>query len=322
MVKKNSTKKITNYRLDFSIIIPTKNRDKILAHTLMYALKATQNYKVEFLIINDGDNDIVLPNEITAAITILKNPKSGVASARNFGALNATSNHLIFMDDDMWMQPDNLLALQQLSSTHSNCCINLNWIYPPTLSQQIKETQFGRYLEFYGFTSLKGWCKGLPWNDNELFEINGITSQFLYMHKDVWKSVNGYNENFPHAGFEDHDFAERLKKKGIIFYIYPKSYLYHNEADRVEPKSWLARKMRGGETRKYAVNAGYKHLALQYNGIKILIYNACILLKPLLFFCLTLIPNFSVFDKFYFSLINLLLGAHSFEGYTKKTKTN
>jgi len=304
--------------LDFSIIIPTKNRDTILAQTLTFAIDATQNFLVEILVINDGESNIQLPENIKQKVSIYKNPKSGVASARNFGASKALSDHLIFMDDDMWMQPDNLLALRPVIATLSNCCINLNWIYPIHLSEQISKTQFGRYLEHYGFTSLKGWCRGLPWNDDELFEVNGITSQFLYMHKSVWQSVNGYNENFPHAGFEDHDFAERLKKNGTKFYIYPKSYLYHNEADRVEPKSWLARKMRGGETRKYAVDFGYKHLALEYNAVKTIIYKFCVYFKPILFFCLKVIPNFKALDKVYFSLINLLLGAHSFEGYTKK----
>ena len=283
----------------------------------MYALKATQQFEVEFIIVNDGENEINLPTEISSKINIYKNPKSGVASARNFGASKAQSKNFIFMDDDMWMQSDNIQALESIIAKHSNACINLNWIYPPHLSEQISQTQFGRYLEYYGFTSLKGWCKGLPWNDENIFEINGITSQFLYIPKTVFESVNGYNENFPHAGFEDHDFAERMKKNGIKFYIIPTSLLYHNEADRVEPKSWLALKMRGGETRKFAVNFGYKHLALQYNFIKTMIYKLCINFKPFLFFSLKLIPNFRVFDKLYFSIINLLLGAHSFEGYTK-----
>lgn len=304
--------------MDFSIIIPTKNRDKILEQTLTFAIKATQQFCVEFLIINDGVKEIQLSEDIKSKITVYKNPKSGVAAARNFGASKSTADHLIFMDDDMLMQTDNLSALQPIITTHSNSCINLNWVYPSTLSEQINKTQFGRYLAYYGFTSLKGWCTGLNWNDNELFEVNGITSQFLYIPKSVWKSVNGYNENFPHAGFEDHDFAARLKKNAVKFYIYPKSLVFHNEADRVEPKSWLARKMRGGETRRYAVEAGYKTLALEYNFIKTLIYKLCIAVKPFLFFILTLIPNIRIFDKVYFSLINLLLGAHSFEGYTKK----
>lgn len=306
--------------MDFSIIIPTKNRNSILQKTLNFALDATRHHHVEFLIINDGDNDIQLPEHILSKVKILKNPKSGVASARNVGAKTAASEHLIFMDDDMWMQPGNMEALEILvdKHLHQKICINLNWVYPPELSAQIRQIQFGRYLEHYGFTSLKGWCRGLPWNDNDLFEVNGITSQFLYMHKNVWQSVNGYNENFPHAGFEDHDFAHRLKQDGTTFYIYPKSYLYHNEADRVEPKNWLARKMRGGETRKYAVHFGYKDLELHYHLPKYIIYTICVFLKPVLFFILKLIPNFKFLDKLYFSIINLLLGAHSFEGYLKK----
>lgn len=304
--------------MDFSIIIPTKNRDTIINESLQYALKAVVGFKVEIIIINDGENEILLTNEIQNKVTIYKNPKSGVASARNFGAKMAKSNHLIFMDDDMWMQQDNLAVLNQLKPNYPNACINLNWIYPPALTAQIQQTQFGRYLEYYGFTSLKGWSRGLPWNDEEIFEVNGITSQFLYMHKSVWQSVNGYNENFPHAGFEDHDFAHRLQQNGTKFYIYPKSYLYHNEADRVQPKNWLARKQRGAETRKYAVVFGYSDLALHYSFIKSSIYKCCIFIKPILFFILKLIPNNKLLDKFYFAEINLLLGTAAYEGYTQK----
>lgn len=303
--------------MDFSIIIPTKNRDKIINQSLQYALKAIVGFEVEIIIVNDGDNEIELSNEIKSKVKIYKNPKTGVASARNFGAKTALSEHLIFMDDDMWMQPDNLQTLSTLKQKLQNVCINLNWIYPPSLSAQIEKTSFGRYLEHYGFTSLKGWCRGLPWNDNEIFEVNGITSQFLYMHKSVWQSVNGYNENFPHAGFEDHDFAARLRKNGTKFYIEPTSFLYHNEADRVEPKSWLARKQRGAETRKYAVAFGYPDLKLNYGFVKSSIYTFFIFIKPILFTFLKLIPNKKVFDKFYFAGINLLFGTVSYEGYTK-----
>jgi len=194
----------------------------------------------------------------------------------------------------------------------------LNWVYPPELSAQIRNMKFGRYLEYYGFTSLKGWSKGLHWDDEKIFETQGITSQFLYMSRSVFNSVGGYNENFPHAGFEDYDFAVRLKKSGVKFYISPKSFLFHNEADRIDPRNWLARKKRGGETRKYAVAFGYMHLDLHYTLLKRIIYRTCIVLYPVLFFIARIIPNNKKFDRIYFSLINLLLGTHSFEGYQKK----
>lgn len=282
-------------------------------------MHATKHFSVEFILINDGDKEIVLPALLKANFKIYKNEKSGVASARNLGARMATHDHLIFMDDDMWMQEDNLDNLRQAIALHPDSCINLNWIYPPELSEQIRQQKFGRYLAHYGFTSLKGWSKGLSWSDDEIFETEGITSQFLYMPKSVFSSVGGYNENFPHAGFEDYDFAVRLKKSGVKSYLSPKSFLFHNEADRVDAKNWLARKRRGGETRKYAVVFGYKHLELHYNLIKTIIYRVCIICYPVLFFTERLIPNKPLFDKLYFRLINLLLGAHSFEGYHKKT---
>ncbi|MCB0508730.1 MAG: glycosyltransferase family 2 protein [Bacteroidetes bacterium] len=304
--------------MNFSIIIPTKNRNNILLESLSYAIDACKNHQVEIIIVNDGDKAIELPNEFVDKVKVLKNPKSGVASARNFGAKNATSEHLIFMDDDMWMQADNIPALEQLISTlPQNSCINLNWTYPSSLISKAEKTQFGRYLQHYHFTSLKGWCKDLPWDDDNLFLINSITSQFLYIHKTTWQNVAGYNENFPHAGFEDHDFARRLHETGTEFYIYPKSFLFHNEADRLNPKDWLARKQRGGETRKYAVHFGYHNLALHYSLFKSVVYSICIFIKPLLFIFLKLIPNIPAFDFIYFRIINLLLGTHSFEGYTK-----
>lgn len=303
--------------MDFSIIIPTKNRAKILAESLVYVLQSIENYDVEVIVINDGDENITLSDEILSRIKIYKNPKSGVASARNLGARISSCERLIFMDDDMWMQKDNLPALEKAISIQNNSCINLNWTYPPGLSVTIKKQKFGRYLEHYGFTSLKGWSKGLYWDDENMFKTEGITSQFLFIPKQIFETVGGYNEEFPHAGFEDYDFAIRLKKMGVPFYIYPKSFLFHNEADRVDAKNWLARKMRGGETRKYAVAFGYKHLELNYNIFKKIIYKVCILSYPILFFLEDKIPNYSFFDKIYFKLINLLFGAHSYEGYQK-----
>jgi GT2 family glycosyltransferase len=304
--------------LEFSIIIPTKNRSAILQQSLQQALAAVRDVRVEFIIINDGTDDIRLPEVFPEQISVYKNPKSGVASARNLGAEKAAYSHIIFMDDDMWMQPGNITALQQAIAEYPNACINLNWIYPPALSKQIASTKFGRYLEYYGFTSLKGWNRGAPWSDTEVFETAGITSQFLYMPKAVFAAVGGYNENFPHAGFEDFDFAERLKKAGVKFYIQPVSSLYHNEADRVEARSWLARKKRGGETRKYAVSFGYQQLALHYPVWKSIFYRICIIFYPLLFAIERFWPNLPALDKGYFQLINLLLGVHSFEGYHKK----
>ncbi|WP_045687121.1 glycosyltransferase family 2 protein [Hymenobacter sp. AT01-02] len=301
-----------------SLIIASKDRKAILAVTLEKVYRALQGVPAEVLIINDSKTEsISLPAEYQDKVRVIDNPKSGVASARNLGAKNALAPLLVFMDDDMWVTAENIQVTVDLSQQYSQepRCFNLNWVYPPDLQKYVQSTQFGRYLHHYGFDSLKGWCRGLPWNDNELFATPGITSQYLAIRKVDFEKSGGYNENFPHAGFEDHEFSQRLAEHHIQPYICPTSIMYHNEADRMNLTAWLARKKRGGETRRVAVELGHQELVYDYGLLKGSVYQVISLIRPAVMGILTLIPNKKAFDKLYFGLTNLLLGAALYSGY-------
>ncbi len=47
--------------------------------------------------------------------------------------------------------------------------------------------------------------------------------------------------------------VRKLQKEVLNSYIYPRDKAFHNEADRLNLDAWLARKQRGGETRRVAV---------------------------------------------------------------------
>lgn len=304
--------------MNLSIIIPSKDRKFILDESLALAYSAIKNLDAEILVINDSKTaSILIEPYYYNKVRVVDNPKSGVASARNLGASLAKADLLLFLDDDMWIADENVRTTLRLHEQYQQCCINLNWVYPPELDGEIRKTQFGRYLHHYGFATLKGWCTGLAWDDHKLFMIDGITSQYLSIKKDDFLKVGGYNENFPHAGAEDHDFGKRLRKAGIQPYIYPISTVYHNEADRMDVKAWLARKKRGGETRKVAAELGYKEIALSYGVFKSKTYNLLSISKPALYKLLNAIPNRQMFDPVYFKILNILLGTASYEGYTK-----
>lgn len=300
-----------------SIIIPTKNREEILLNSLKAAVKAIETVDAEIIIVNDGDREIQLPEEGRSKIRVILNPKQGVASARNLGARNASSELLIFMDDDMLVNERAVKKVIELAGLHPDGTINISWEYPPGLLEEIRKNKFGRYLEHYGFTTLKGWNTGQPWDDHELFENPGLTSQFLAIPKTTFNSVSGYNETFPHAGFEDYDFSKRLRNKGVHLYVWPKDAIYHNEADRLDLRKWLDRKQRGGETRKHAVLQGNKELELHYNGIKKIILQVLALTENIWIGFLELLPNKKMLDGLYGKLVNILLATAIFKGYTK-----
>jgi GT2 family glycosyltransferase len=242
---------------------------------------------------------------------------AGVASARNFGVSKAKHDWLIFMDDDMWVQPDSFFRLLPFCQDATRC-LNVNWVYPPFLVQQRDQRPFLRYLHHYGFDSLEGWSSDVQWNDREPFEVKGITSQFLLLHKKAFYQVGQYDVSFPFAGFEDHDLSRRLRQHDIRVFVDPLNMIYHNEADRMDIENWLERKRRGAITRKVGVSVGYKELELHYSILKRLFYTMIYRLRRPFLALLKHWPNLAILDRLYFLLVNVLLGTYSFTGYTSQ----
>jgi glycosyltransferase involved in cell wall biosynthesis len=301
-----------------SIIIPTKERGNVLNRTLEAAFNATIQITSEIIIVNDSKTTAPkIDPKYSDRVKVINNPKSGVASARNFGVNNATYSNLLFLDDDIIISQENINKLMQTVKHYPSCAINFNWIYPSELTEKIKTTQFGRYLTTNGFTSLKGWSDNLIWDDLKIFEVDLVASYFLFITKSDFKIVGGYNENFPHAGAEDFDFAMRLKKTGVKGLCDPLSMVLHNEEDRVNLFPWLQRKERSAETRKIAVSLGYKEMAINSPASKIQLYRSIYFFKPVFLFTLKIIPNIKSLDFLYFRIINILLGAYLYKGYFK-----
>ncbi len=243
-----------------------------------------------------------------------------VASARNFGAKKANANFLLFIDDDMIINNKSIEHCLNFIKSNPNDCLNVNWDYPPNLYNIIKHNPFGRFLIHFGFTSSEGWA-GVKFNKNQLYQTNLLASAFLLIPKTTFMLLNGYDETFKFAGFEDYDFPERLRQNNIKFFLDTRVLIYHNEENKIYLKNWMLRKVKGGETRKTAVDLGYNELKLNYNIFKKSVY------RFLSFFYSTLIklgeklPNIKILDKLHFKYFKLLLGLSIFMGYKKLHKT-
>lgn len=307
--------KASHYTPDLSIVIPTKDRQSILVESLHKLIHATNNYNVEIIIINDAEQELKqLPSSIS--ISVYKNPKSGVASARNLGANKAQAEILLFLDDDMHVSHQNIQYIIAFHKANHNCFLNLNWEYPPEMMQHIDSMPFGRYLKHFGFTSLKGWNKNNPhWKDYVLFETNGITSQNLSVRRKTFNASRCYNENFPYAGFEDHEYTSRIQKMGFKIYIEPDQMTYHNESDRLNLPNWLARKYRGGITRKIALHYGFTECQLNAGLLKKWMV---IVLSPFLYPISQFVSslcNYRALDFLFYKCINKLLAIAIYGGY-------
>jgi len=303
-----------------SIIIPTFNRNEI-ANVCINSVVACNLNNIEIIVVNDSkENKFVLSvNNNKNYVQVIDNPGKGVASARNYGAKQARSPKLIFVDDDMILNSEAIQKAIEFLNANTKATYNANWTYEKQLIEKISETQFGRYLINSNYTTLKGWNEGsIKWDENSLIEANGITSQFFAITKQNFELIGGYNEKFPFAGFEDYEFYANMKTKGIINYIDTTVMIYHNEIDRVNVQNWLERKKRGAITRKVAVQMGFKELEIKYNTFKKIILTVISQIKPIIHLFYKIIPSLKLFDSIYSKIINLLIAVYIFDGYQSK----
>jgi glycosyltransferase involved in cell wall biosynthesis len=302
-----------------SIIIPTKNRTSILTTSLNFLLPSLQKQHPEIIVVNDGEDVVNLQAFAYPRIRVVKNRGKGVASARNTGATISTGDILLFLDDDMLISEE---AIEKVIAFHlhrEDSALNLNWVYPPDMQRNLHETLFGRYLETFFFTTLKGWSRDLSeWNDHQLFQASGVTSQNLSLRRDTFLKIGGYNESFPHAGFEDFELARKLNTARVSIYVDPTVMTFHNEADRLTIQAWLDRKYRGSITRSVAVDLGYTELSISYSTAKKMVLQILGVLAPALKKMVSSkFWNTRTFaDRMFFVLINLLLAEAIYRGYT------
>ncbi len=307
--------------MELSIIIPTKDRAKVLKDTLDSIAVILQKYgSIEAIVVNDSTTtEIDYP--FIKNLTILRNPKNGVASARNLGASMAKSDQLLFLDDDTVIKPAHIDRVLEFLNEFPEDCLNLDWVFPENLLSLFSEIKFGRFMINNDLVSLKGWMKGQEYTPQTFYERSCMASQFLAMKKSVFIQVGRYNEHFPHAGFEDYDFQERLKKNGVKLFLDTRYTTLHNEFDRLSPLNWLQRREREGETRRVAVSMlNYTEKNPEYTTTKQLIYHVLVPFRKPIYWFTYLVPNTKRVDFIYHKLIHLLAGIYHFKGYKQKRK--
>lgn len=310
--------------MGISIIIPTKNRNKIVLKTIKKALeilsKITSNY--EIIVINDGNSDIVFNDP---KVKIFKNKRNGVASARNLGVSKSMYDHLLFLDDDMLLTED--AAKHYINFLHDEIkskqyCLNVHWQFPKELLIECKKSNFGRYLINMEYTDMKGLMKENNWVDNGEFIIPNLASYGLAITKENFNKVLGYNEDFPFAGFEDFDFSQRINKSGIKVLLNTQHVIFHNEEDRIFPLGWLKRRYNEGATRAvYVQKTGDTQFIIEHNLFKRIIYSLIHKIDFILLF-ITKFLNYKVFDFITFKIFKALEGAYIWKGYKKYAEKN
>lgn len=208
-----------------SVIIPTYNG----AHKIVNALHSIEQQTVipdEVLVIIDGSTDNtmdVLQNKKFKLnkLRLIEQENGGRAKVRNRGALEATGDLLIFLDDDMTASFD-LVARHTYHHENHDQSILTGGLREPVSSQPNDFSRFRSHL------NIKWSTPFIRHADKPMTAYNYyITAGNCSIMKSTFNRLNGFDERLNDA--EDYDLATRAVQLAVPIYYDDNAWAYHNE---------------------------------------------------------------------------------------------
>jgi GT2 family glycosyltransferase len=183
--------------MEMSILIPTRARFaelNICLETLRIAIGNAPQVSLEIIIGNDGPpNDAVefQTDNFPCPLKISQGPRRGPAANRNHLAEKATGKLLCFIDDDIKVDPQFVIAFSQALRDHPDAGILEGRIRresePRFCYDEVVENETGGYL----------------WTAN------------LAVKRDIFFALDGFDMDYPFAAMEDTDFRYRSRVAGV-----------------------------------------------------------------------------------------------------------
>lgn len=212
--------------LSVSVVIPTYNRSGVLEKAL--EAYQEQDYPLEafnIIVVDDGSTD----STRFSVDRFIKNQKltifyyhqenRGPAEARNLGIKRSNSEIVLIVNDDTIPSPTLLSEHARSHKLHSEIsCAVLGFF---TWSPELKVTPFMKWLEDGGpqfsYKKISGsWAHWSQlWTCNISFKRNFLLKYGLF------------DEDFPHAAWEDVELGYRLSKHGLKIFYDPEAIGYH-----------------------------------------------------------------------------------------------
>lgn len=206
-------------RPNFSIIIPTRNRPSQLTTCLESIVHQTYPRQYfEVIVIDDGSTISIEPviskfhDRLNLAFFTQQN--RGPASARNTGAAKAKGRYLAFTDDDCTPAPDWLQKLEGRFHSSSGLMVGGRTLNAMTGNAYSNASQdlISYLYEYYNADK-----------DNARF----LTSNNIAVPAESFRTLGGFDPEYPSAAAEDRDFCDRWQFCGYGMIYAPEVIVYH-----------------------------------------------------------------------------------------------
>lgn len=181
----------------FSIIVPTLDEEQYIG-SLLDSLTRQTRQDFEVIIVDGGSQDdtrgvVESFRDRIPRLQFVVEEKRGLGRARNVGAARASSDTLVFMEADCWVDRDFFEVVLARAEALGLGCSNV-------LSVPLSD----RWFDHFYYRVFLGWSLLIL---ERLFPV--ITGYFIYTTRKVFDRIGGFNEAIT---FEDTDYAQRASK--------------------------------------------------------------------------------------------------------------
>lgn len=227
--------------MNFSIVIPTKNRERDLLECIKSILKQTA-LPNEVIVVDDGNISNSVEDSIQSLLSssnirfrYFKKDIPGSAESRNLGAQKASGEIILLLDDDVILR-ENYITLLKKEWEKNKEDLKLGGI--GGIIENLRKISFPEKI----FNKIFLLSSSLNWditevgfqvwdpsikNTQKVFYLSGGISSF---RKDLITKIPFRALSSGRTALEDVDFFMRAKKAGYYFLIVPEAKLFHKES--------------------------------------------------------------------------------------------
>ena len=212
-------------KLNLTIVIPTRNRLKLLTKTLMH-LKKNNFFFRKIIIVDSSDKENKTQlNELKLTYDFkIINSTPGISKQRNEGLKNVNKNskYVMFLDDDIVFEKNSIIKMYNFLKLNPKCAgVGFNLIIK-NMNKYVESIKKYRLIKFLGIYDNKngkvtpsGWqTKAINLKKNEYVDWLPTQAVIYSYQKIKYKKFD--TKYGLYSYLEDLDFSYDLKNKGLI----------------------------------------------------------------------------------------------------------
>jgi GT2 family glycosyltransferase len=214
--------------LEFSVVIPTFNRRRVLAEVLAALDTQEEAPPFEIVVVDDGSTDGTFEwlGQRTAGRPLrqLRQQNRGPAAARNRGVEVAAGARIAFLGDDTVPEGDWLArhAARHRQTTTPADGAGVAVLGYTAWHPRMRLTPFLRYINEHGLQF--GYALI---TDPERVPFNFFYTSNLSLARE-WLLAEPFDESFPDPAWEDIEASYRLERRGLRLVYEPRARLLHD----------------------------------------------------------------------------------------------